>query len=430
DDNFFELGGSSVQAAMLANRLQQRLGAVVSPVAFFESPTVALLARYLAESYGAALVESGLVSPASVPGSVGQGPNVPPPVDDDRCAYLRGLLRPMLPSNGEPGRGKNRRAVFILAPPRSGTTLLRVMLGGHPQLFAPPELELLSFNTLKERRAFFGVGYEFWLQGATRAVMEIKGWDALAAERFMRDCEDAGMTVAEFYNLIQEWIGTRTLVDKSPSYALDLRSLNRAEEIFDDPLYIHLLRHPCAAIRSFEDAKLHLANDIRFTTAPDCSARELAEFVWLLCQQNILAFIREISANRRCCVSFENLVSEPQKVLEDICEFLGLQFVSEMLQPYMEKQHRMTDGINEMMPMIGDPKFHQHTTIDASAAHRWKKHQAHDRLGPKTWELAESLGYVREGLRREFVGRHSSMKPPVSEHDAEALLARINQLSD
>jgi hypothetical protein len=129
-------------------------------------------------------------------------------------------------------------------------------------------------------------------------------------------------------------------------------------------------------------------------------------------------------------VSFENLVSEPQTVLEDICHFLGLEFVSEMLQPYKEKQHRMTDGINEMMPMIGDPKFHQHTTIDASAAHRWKKHEAHDRLGPKTWELAESLGYVREGLTREFMSRHSSMKPPVSEHDAEALLARIKQLSD
>ena len=32
---------------------------------------------------------------------------------------------------------------------------MRVMLGGHPLLFAPPELELLSFNTLSERREAF-----------------------------------------------------------------------------------------------------------------------------------------------------------------------------------------------------------------------------------------------------------------------------------
>jgi hypothetical protein len=42
-DNSIELGSDSVQAALLANHLQQRLGAVVLPVVIFGAPTVALL---------------------------------------------------------------------------------------------------------------------------------------------------------------------------------------------------------------------------------------------------------------------------------------------------------------------------------------------------------------------------------------------------
>jgi hypothetical protein len=50
---------------------------------------------------------------------------------------------------------KNPRMIFVLSPPRSGSTLLRIMLAGNPRLFSPPELELLSFNTLGERKQAF-----------------------------------------------------------------------------------------------------------------------------------------------------------------------------------------------------------------------------------------------------------------------------------
>ena len=67
----------------------------------------------------------------------------------------RRLPRVRTASREPPDQPKNPRAVFVLAPPRSGTTLLRVLLAGHPALFAPPELELLQFATLAERRAAF-----------------------------------------------------------------------------------------------------------------------------------------------------------------------------------------------------------------------------------------------------------------------------------
>src|SRR5205823_4379308 len=39
--------------------------------------------------------------------------------------------------------------VFVLSSPRSGSTLLRVMLAGHRDLFSPPELHLLPYDDLR-----------------------------------------------------------------------------------------------------------------------------------------------------------------------------------------------------------------------------------------------------------------------------------------
>jgi hypothetical protein len=361
----------------------------------------------------------------------GQAPEGGPPLDEGTTARLRGLVRRTAPRDGHATRAKNPKAIFILGPPRSGTTLLRVMLGGHPRLFAPPELELLPFDTLKERRGFFGGGFEFWLQGVTRAVMELKGCDGAAAERFLRDAEDAGMPVTELYGLVQKLLGGRTLVDKSPSYALDAGVLERAEQLFEEPLYLYLLRHPSAVTRSFEEAKLHLATPVFFTAPPECTPQQLAEFVWLLCHENIQAFLQKVPAHRQHRVSFERLVTEPRTNLEGICHFLGLNFVPDMANPYQEKQRRMTDGVSGLSPMVGDPKFHRHEGINASAADRWRKYNVPDFLSPRTWAMAESLGYEHEGPAREQRPPETDgSTPELTSQEAEALLARLDQLSD
>jgi len=74
--------------------------------------------------------------------------------------------------------------------------------------------------------------------------MEVRRCDAAKAREIMRAYEDAGLTTKEFYRLMQEWLGSRRLVDKTPSYALHPSILRRAEEDFEGTRYIHLLRHP------------------------------------------------------------------------------------------------------------------------------------------------------------------------------------------
>src|SRR5262249_49187452 len=151
-----------------------------------------------------------------------------------QVALFRRLLGEKPHSNAD-GRAslRNRPSVFVLSPPRSGTTLLRVLLGGHPHLFAPPELELLTFATLQERKAAFAGRDSFWLEGSLRALMEIHHCDAAHAQRLMADYEERGWTARQFYRQLQDWLGERWLVDKTPSYSLEPDVLRRMEDEFE-----------------------------------------------------------------------------------------------------------------------------------------------------------------------------------------------------
>ncbi len=384
-DDFFALGGSSITGALLINQLQEKLSEIVHVVVMFDAPTVGQLAAYLRRHYPEAV--------SRLFGEAGSGESASRRVDEERVAEMLRVIEPLPPGEppGEPGP-KNPPAVFLLSPPRSGSTLFRVMLAGHPGLFAPPELELLSFKTLTDRREAFGERFGFWLEGTTRAVMEIQGCDAETAEGLLADFEAQGWTTRDLYRQIQEWIGGRLLVDKTPSYALDLKILERAEETFENARYIHLLRHPYGMIRSFEEAKL---DQVFFRHPHSFSRRELAELIWLVSQRNILRFLEGIPPERQLRVRFEDLLAAPSERLAEVCSFLGIEFRPELAAPYEDKQRRMTDGIHSWSRMLGDVKFHEHSGVDSTVAEKWKSEYKEDFLGEPTWETAAALGYPR-----------------------------------
>jgi amino acid adenylation domain-containing protein len=393
-DHFFDLGGHSIQSAVLIHKLQEKLSEFVYTVAVYDAPSVEQLARYLSENYPDAVERvfgtESLVATATDNGLI----------DESKVSQLRKVIR-TLPARTVPNGPKNPPAVFILSPPRSGSTLSRVMLGGHPRLFAPPELQLLNFNTLAERKAVLSTERDrFWLDGTVRALMEIKRCDAEEAKAIMEDCEKRGLTVKEFYRLMQDWLGDSIFVEKTPTYALDVAMLRRAEEDFENVRYIHLIRHPNAMIASFEEARLHVFFPPFFTGEHPFTARQLAELIWVVNHQNILQFLANIPAKRQCRVYFEDLVTKPEQVMADVARFLDLEFHPHMADPYKQSEKsRMTDAIHPMARMLGDVKFHKHTGVDARAAERGRE-PSKVPLGSVTRNLARELGYDMTGEDR------------------------------
>ncbi|UCH95476.1 MAG: AMP-binding protein, partial [Candidatus Aminicenantes bacterium] len=375
-DNFFEIGGNSIKGIRAVNRIQKQLSEVIHVTALFEAPTIEELAR---------MIE-------------GYRNETHTKVDAAKVAEFRRFIPTLAPM--KVSSSKNPSAVFILSAPRSGTTLLRVILAGNPGLFAPPELELLSFNTLQDRKRVISEKYSYLTEGTIRAIMDIKKCPVEEAGAIMTAMEERGVTTREFYRTLQEWLGHRRLVDKSPYYSLDIDVLKRAEQYFEKPQYIHLQRNPYAMIHSFEKAKM----DQLFWYEHHFSVIELAELIWQVSHQNIVEFLHSIPTERKHAVKFEDLVQHPDAVVAEICDFLHIQYNQDMIKVYEKTANRMTNGIYPESKMLGDFNFFTHSDIDSNVLNKWKKDYKTDFLGEMAIQLAKSFGYLEEGVTLDYTG--------------------------
>ena len=387
DDRFFELGGDSLRAARVINQLRSRLNEFIYITTMFEAPTVAQYSAMLERDYALAVARA-FGGAASVEATRRKSGGV----DEDDIAEMSRCVpsRPLSPAGADPDR--NPPALFILAPPRSGTTLLRVMLAGHPGLFAAPELQLLGFETLKERREAYQGAHALWLEGGIRALMEVHQCSDEEAKRMMAELERQGLTTRAFFRYLQDAIGNRMLVDKSPSYAMDPNALARAERDFADPLYIHLVRHPYAMVTSFEGYHME---QVLYLGAHRFSPRQLGELVWLLSNRNILDFLANIPQRRQYAIRYEELVTRPHLVMQEMCARLGIPFDEGLLRPYDNLERKMTDGLKPDSTPMGDTHLFQYQSISPRAAARWRGVEHDNFLSEATWQLAELLGYDR-----------------------------------
>jgi amino acid adenylation domain-containing protein len=214
--SFFELGGDSLLAANLAYEVQRRLGETVYVSAIFEAPTVAEFTEYLRRFYGPAAEKlTGKEDADSTSDSTERAPQAR--ICSSDLDELQRRIDPLPSRAATSGNGPgNPRMAFILAPTRSGSTLFRIMLAGHPRIFAPPELDLLSFNTMRERSEKCVGRYAYVLEGAILTLIELLGCDADEAKRIIADFESRDRTIKDLYGYILDLVGDRRLmVEKS-----------------------------------------------------------------------------------------------------------------------------------------------------------------------------------------------------------------------
>ena len=407
-DKFFELGGDSLLAAQFINRLQKELGESIFIVTIFDSSSIAEYATFLQRDYTKAVSKKfGITSPATQNSNgAQQEKSHQKKITSEMVVQMRECI-PQLPVwNGEDQQtAQNPPAIFILAPSRSGTTLLRVMLAGHPGLFAASELQLLGFNTLKERAIELTGKFSLWLEGTIRTIMEIENCDVEEAKAIIDDYERRGYSTKQFFHVLQQWLGDKIILDKSPSYVLDPHILEKIERDFENALYIHLVRHPYVMTCSFE--RMHM-DQVLFLKENPFSARRLSELVWSITHQNTLQFLQYIPQDRQFRICYENLVNNPQDVMTNMCTALGIDFHPNIVQPYQNVEKKMTDGIYKDSKPMGDVVFLNQQAINPKLAESWKGVNIDNFLSDITWELATSFGYEQPQSKSQTADRVSS----------------------
>lgn len=387
-DDFFLLGGTSLQAAQAIALMQDRFpDAILYVSSLYEAPSPAAFEALLRDSYPQICAEI-------LHGRMPAAPPLLPLTQAEQEAFDASLRCPAPPVlNAAP----NDRTVFILSAPRSGSTLLRVMLAGHPALFAPPELYLLSFRDMAARRDWFGQAHRSQLEGLPRAMMAAKGIGAEAALAAMQQAEADARPVAEVLKDLQAAVAPRLLVEKTPFNAVHPETLRAMADLFPDARYIHLTRHPYGMIRSFEKAHMEQLWWPRLTgpggPALSFAPRQLAELLWTRIAETTVAFLRDIPAERQIHLRYETLVAEPEVQMQRLCAWLDLAYDAAMCAPQGHGRQRMTDGLHAGSRMIGDPQFHRHSGVTQASASLWRAEFSADFLAPRTLAVAAGLGH-------------------------------------
>jgi acyl transferase domain-containing protein/acyl-CoA synthetase (AMP-forming)/AMP-acid ligase II/pimeloyl-ACP methyl ester carboxylesterase len=356
-DSLLDLGMDSLMVMEAINQLKTDLQLILYPREFYERPQINNLAAYLATEFAKAH-ELEI-----------QAPKIKKTIYQPKRIKSTAKLPP---------------AAFILSSPRSGSTLLRVMLAGHPSLSSPPELHLLPFDTMAERETELGVSQLG--EGLKRAFMTLKGISSAQSQQLIEELITENASIKEVYQQLQQLAGNCLLVDKSPTYGSNPETLAKAEAIFDGAKYIHLVRHPYSVIESFARMRMD-----KLVSSGDADPYQLAELIWRDSNQNILNLAQDIDPKRYHLVYYEDLVSKPQLVLSGICEFLEISFDEAVLTPY--QGDRMTDGVSDTAMSLGDPNFLNHQTIDAQLAETWREIKLPAILGTYTQQLARQLKY-------------------------------------
>ena len=369
-DSLLDLGMDSLMVMEAINHLKTDLQLMLYPREFYERPRINALASYLAQEF------NQTYSPSEV-----KSQNVQvrehfshTPIADSRLPTPDSSSQAKLPTP----------IAFILSSPRSGSTLLRVMLAGHASLLSPPELHLLPFATMQERQAELEASHLG--EGLIRTLMDLKHIDAEASQSLVNQWVQDNLSISELYQILQNLAGDRLLIDKSPTYGMAKSTLIQAETIFSQAKYIYLVRHPYSVIESF--ARMRMDKLLALNNA---NPYEIAESIWAQTNQNIMEFLGQINSARVCQIHYENLVTEPRPIMEQICEFLAIPFAESVLNPYQGE--RMTDGVYRQSMSVGDPNFKSRQQIDPNLAQSWRTIQLPITLNHVSRQLAQSLNY-------------------------------------
>jgi hypothetical protein len=223
-------------------------------------------------------------------------------------------------------------APFVVGAGRSGTTLLRLMLDAHPKLAVPPETQFIPqlidasrqpdatassiAELLVSHRRFGDFGIE--PDRLRQAFAAIQPFDLAEGLRW-------------FYRTYAADHGKPRWGDKSPGYGWRMRPIDR---LLPEARFVHLIRDGrdvALSMRAQRDdlpsaAKLarHWRRRVRKTRRQGASARHYME------------------------LRYEDLVTDPERELRRICEFIDLEFDPGMLTYHERAPDRLAEIARDM----------------------------------------------------------------------------------
>lgn len=273
---------------------------------------------------------------------------------------------------------------IIVGVPRSGTTLLRLMLDAHSQIAIPPETDFIPamtglinpFSRLFYRRIVLLAQHRHVRDNLREAFYRlVTGWPSwpdfhLSEEQFRAELSRLRpFTLSNglrcFYRIYAARFGKPRWGDKTPKYGLHL---NAIERLLPEAHFIHI-------IRDGRDVALSV-KDLWF--APGKNVEAIAAD-W---RRRILTARAQ---SRRCRhyieVRYEDVVINSEKILGEICRFIEVQFEPGINEYYRRAPQRLDEletmyikDEGRIVPKENRLRWQRLTTTppDSSRIYGWK----------------------------------------------------------
>jgi hypothetical protein len=202
--------------------------------------------------------------------------------------------------------------VFLVGCARSGTTWLQKLLATHPKIDTGQESFLFS--------SYIGPQLRNWRK-EMRSLSSGRGGSGMRA--YLRDSEFMAILRDEMLSLLEPMIGNlpddHLFLEKTPNHAM---WINEILEMLPEARFIHLLRDGRDVVSS-----LLAASKSWWNWAP--SNAYTASRMWSNHVEAARRAIKKLSPKQIIEVRYEQLLEYPETVLQNISEFLGIEWKRE-----------------------------------------------------------------------------------------------------
>jgi Sulfotransferase family len=299
--------------------------------------------------------------------------------------------------------------LFLLAPPRSYTSLVNAMVGQHPQAFGLPELCLFNVDSLIElwqgSTGDIAENGAIARQGLLRAVAEIFAGEQRTATINMafawasrRETWNTGRVFRDIVDALHPLVA----VEKSPSYTMSTKRMQAIRREFPRARFVHLVRHPVAQCKS-----LMAINDGAFCLKVEAieigheHALLEPQIAWHDINVNILRFLDEVPAELKMRVRGEDIMTEPEHKLGEIVRWAGLRDDEEAVEAMMHPERSPFACFGPITALFGNdpnflagPTFRRHTPKLPKLRDPVPWRDDGKGLYPEVIAMAEAFGYA------------------------------------
>ena len=240
-------------------------------------------------------------------------------------------LRPVIDNGGliqpEHLEPENARPVFIVGAPRSGTSMLRLMLDRHPAIGLCDETHFFYY-VYTRRRHFGDLSDPANRNRLVDRYLEMKNIRVLDLdlEQLASSLREHGYSYRRFFLVLlsryAQENGKSRIGEKSPDHALHVETLCRW---YPRCRIVHLARDPRAVVGSLQ-------------RMPWARSNVMANARWW--RRNTTAALRLHDRENVLLVRYEELVSDPEAELRRICRHIDERYAEEMVEADRAEDHR------------------------------------------------------------------------------------------